>query len=81
MLKKNIIWIIFTAMILTISSCGLIHYNKVYLTDYSQRMNSLKLHFPEIYSMYCDGLIIIDEMYEYETKEGDSKVHISYHYR
>ena len=79
--KKGLIVFLFLTTILAVPACGLIHYNKVYYTDYSKQMSSLKLHFPEIYALYCNGLIIIDEMYEYETKDGDSKVHISYHYR
>lgn len=76
--------------IFTLSSCSFMsaltgyhfdHFDKVYITDYSKRMDNLKINFPEIYSLYCDGLIIINEMYEYKDKEGVERVHINYRYR
>ena len=75
---------------LTFASCGFMsaltgynfdHYNKVYITDYSEKMATIKLHFPEIYDLYRDGLVIIDEVYEYKDKNGKSKIHVGYRYR
>ena len=48
--------------------------------NYSELMELLKSNFPEIYTLYVQGQIVLDDMYEY-TKDGQPKVHISYHYR
>lgn len=69
-------------------SCGLMsslfgynfdHYNKEYITNYSEKMEVLRSNFPEIYNLYCNGKVVIDEMYYYKTKDGEPKIHIEYH--
>ncbi len=44
-------------------------------------MESLRVHFPEIYDLHKKGVIVLREMFDYETPEGEKKVHISYYYR
>ena len=51
------------------------------VTDYSERMQLLRTNFPEIYTLYTNGSIIINEMYEYNDKDGTPQVHINYRYR
>lgn len=73
-------------MLLT-SSCGVMsellgyhfdHYDKEYITDYSDRMDILRTDFPEIYNLYCNGKVVINELYHYKTKEGKSMTHVGY---
>ena len=87
--KKGIITILFLIS-LTFASCSFMsaltgyhfdHYDKVYLRDYSAKMESLRINFPEIYDLYKKGLIIINEMYEYKDKDGTPRVHVNYRYR
>lgn len=51
------------------------------IKNYSEQMELLKINFPEIYSLYRQGEVILDEMYEYNDKEGKPQIHISYHMR
>lgn len=43
-------------------------------------MKLLKINFPEVYQMYCNGTVIIESVYTYK-KDGQEKVRISYRYR
>ena len=54
--------------------------NKTYIQDYSQKVRLLKTTFPELYQLYCNGSIIIDDVYTYD-KDGTERVGINYHYR
>ena len=65
------------SLVALLSSCVT---NKTYIRDYGERIKLLKANFPEIYSMYCNGAVIIENVYTYE-KDGQEKVHISYRYR
>jgi hypothetical protein len=79
------------SLILTLaltSSCGIMsellgyhfdHYEKEYIKDYSEQMDVLRSDFPEIYNLYCNGKIVINEMYHYKTKDGKSMTHIGYY--
>jgi len=60
-----------------LSSCAL---NRTYVSDYSQQIQLIRTHFPEIYNMYCNGTVIIDDVYTYE-KDGKERVGINYRYR
>ena len=51
---------------------------KVYVKDYSEQMHLLKINFPEIYKLLCDGKVILEKMYKYYDKNGTEKVHVSY---
>ncbi len=64
-------------VILSISSCAT---NRTYIQDYSQRVELVKTNFPEIYRLYCNGSVIINDVYTYE-KDGHERVGINYHYR
>lgn len=49
-------------------------------TDYSERMSVLKENFPEIYRLYTNGAVIVDELYKYVDKNMKIQVHIGYRY-
>lgn len=72
---KKIIFILFGMLLF--SSCAI---NRTYIKDYSDQMDVMRTHFPEIYDLYRQGAIVLDSLYEYE-KDGVEKYHISYHYR
>ena len=44
--------------------------DKEYIKDYSEQMDVLRSSFPEIYNLYCNGKIVINEMYHFKTKDG-----------
>lgn len=73
---KHLIYILLFLLLLTTSCLT----NKKTISDYSQRMYMVKLHFPELYELYSRGEIIITDVYTYE-KDGTDKVGISYRYR
>lgn len=58
----------------------LIYSNRTYIEDYGEKMDLVERNFPEIYQLFREGEIVIDEVYTYE-KDGAEKVHIEYHYR
>ena len=64
-------------LITILSSCAL---NRTYVKDYSRQIQLIKRNFPEIYDMYCNGTVIIDNVYTYE-KDGIERVRVNYHYR
>ena len=53
-------------------------YCKHYITDYGERMKVLRENFPEIYGLYCDGKVQLNEMYEYVANDGSIRYNISY---
>lgn len=76
--------------LLATSSCGVMsellgyhfdHYDKQYIKEYSEQMKILRSDFPEIYKLYCDGKISLQEMYHYKTKDGKEMTHIGYYMR
>ena len=52
-----------------------------YVKDYRRQMELLEANFPEVYNLYRNGDVILDEMFEYTDRNGVPQVHISYHYR
>ena len=58
-------------------SCAL---NRTYIQDYGQQIKLIKINFPEIYDMYCNGTVIIENVYTYE-KDGKERVGVNYRYR
>lgn len=54
------------------------NYCKHYITDYREEMEVLKENFPELYELYCNGKIVINELYEYVGDNGNLRYHISY---
>ena len=79
---KRFLLILVTAFILT--SCGVPKYlKKDYrpVRDYSERMELLQKNFPEVYNLYRNGEVVIEDMYEYTDRNGHPQVHISYYYR
>lgn len=73
-MKKFVCLLSFVAIL---SSCVL---NRTYIRDYGEQIRLVRENFPEIYDMYCDGLIIIDDVYTYD-KDGTERVGVSYRYR
>lgn len=82
LLKMKKLIVIFI-IIVTLSSCASLYYKDYRLiTDYSERIVLVKDNFPEIYNLYRNGDVIIDEVFKYTDKStGKERVHISYHYR
>lgn len=79
MLKK-ILAILISALMLC--SCAYMFYRDYKpVNDYSSQMELLQKKFPEVYNLYRNGDIVLDEMFEYTDENGVPKVHISYHYR
>jgi len=52
--------------------------NRRYINDYSERIALVRMNFPEIYRLYCNGSLIIDKVY---IDDKTNKVHVSYRYR
>ena len=46
--------------------------------DYTERMNCLKEKFPELYTMYVNGTIEINQLYKYVDSYGEIRHHVSY---
>ncbi len=61
---------------ITLSSCYPAGY--VLIKDYNERIELVKVNFPEIYNMFCNGLINITEVYTYPAKDGTERVHVTY---
>lgn len=57
-----------------------INYRIIYIDDHQERMEILKQQFPEIYKLFCEGRISLDEMYKLQKKNGKEKVKLQYHY-
>lgn len=49
-----------------------------HFTDYSERMSVLKENFPEIYQMYSNGAVIVNDLYEYVDRNEIIQYHINY---
>ena len=78
---KKLLVLFFIAI--TLNSCAsLLYKNYRPVTDYREEMELVRTNFPEVYEMYKNGEVIIDEVFEYtDKKTGGERVHISYHYR
>ncbi len=77
---KKIILVFLTLLLM--SSCEVfgIYSNRSY-PDYEEQMQLLKSSFPELYVLYCNGSIVINEIFEYDASDGTRKVHVNYRYR
>ena len=55
------------------------HFMRYYYRNYSDRIDALKLHFPELYEMFVSGVIEINSLYKYVEKDtGVIRHHCSY---
>lgn len=63
-------------LVVLFSSCAT---NRTYINDYSEKMRLARTNFPEIYDMYCRGVVGITDVYTYE-KDGQPKIGINYRY-
>ena len=43
-------------------------------------MSVLKEVFPEIYQMYSNGVVIVNDLYEYVDRDENIQYHINYRY-
>ena len=49
------------------------------IEDYGEKMEVLKSHFPEIYQLFCNGKVTIEELTEYVDEDtGSIRYHIEY---
>ena len=76
LIMKRLIFLLSVVALLT--SCGI--FTRSYISDYGEQIKLLKTNFPEIYNLYCQGSVIIDDVYIYE-EDGKERVGISYRYR
>lgn len=74
---KKLLTLIAIAVISLLTSC---YPNRTYINNYSEKIYLVKRNFPELYQLYYNGDIIIDEVYIYE-KNGAENVGINYRYR
>ena len=79
MLKKILVILISVLMLCSCASIFYMDYKPV--NDYSSQMELLQENFPEVYNLYRNGDIILNEMFMYTGENGEPRVHISYHYR
>lgn len=77
-MKKFIFFLIIAGLL---SGCAVLKPGYRPIKDYSERMELLKDNFPEIYDLFRQGKVSLDDMYEYKTKEGTPRIHISYRYK
>lgn len=73
---KKFIFLLFATIVF--SSCSV--FNRVYVNDYGRKVQLLKDNFPEIYDLYRNGHVIIDDVYIYE-QNGKERVGVNYRYR
>ncbi len=73
---KRVLFILFISF--CFAACG--STKRTYITDYSHQIELTKYYFPEIYDLYCKGIVVIDAVYS-EEKDGDFDIKIKYHYR
>lgn len=67
--------------LMSLSSCSTSFWtgrpkDAVLIVDYGARMETLKKYFPEKYNLYCQGKLVIVEMYMYDFKNNDPKVKV-----
>ena len=48
------------------------------ISDYSEQMEILKSHFPEIYNLYSQGKATISLIYKYVAKDGSIRYNVSW---
>ena len=48
------------------------------ISDYGEKMQILKSHFPEIYNLFTQGKATIDELYKFVGKDGKIKYNVSW---
>lgn len=55
-------------------------FTRRFITDYGERMAVLKAQFPEVYQMFSNGAVIVNNLYEYVDRDQHIKYHIDYRY-
>ncbi len=79
MLKKILVILIPVLMLCSCASMFYTDYKPI--NDYSSQMELLQENFPEVYNLYRNGDIILNEMFTYTNENGVPRIHISYQYR
>ena len=83
-MKKILVILISATMLCSCSTVAKhIRYKDYHrVKDYRTQMELVQENFPEVYNLYRQGEVIIDEVFEYtDKKTGKERVNISYHYR
>lgn len=68
------------------SRSGEVHYDINYtfpylnVTDYSEQMSILQANFPELYNLFRNGSIIINNVSKYVDEEGGIRYNVNYRY-
>lgn len=77
-MKKFLFTLLFSLFIFSCSDKMYVQHIK----DYDKRITLVKSNFLEVYNLYKNGEVIIDDVYEYVSrKDSIDKVGIKYHYR
>ena len=63
--------------VLVFMSCAT---NRVYVRNHSERMRLVMTEFPEIYRLYCNGDVVIDQVVII-NHNGERNVRVLYRYR
>lgn len=71
--------ILLLSVVTVLTACSVV-VKRTYVRDYREQIELIKTNFPEIYDLYRQGVVIIDDVYTCE-KDGKERVHIQYHYR
>lgn len=67
-------------LLMLLQSCAVMRRDKAFILDPVEQEAVLQDEFPQLYALYVEGRISIDEMYLYKDRKGRSKYHISYNY-
>ncbi len=51
--------------------------NRVYIKDYSEKIRIVKENFPEVYELYRNGNVMIEDVY---INKKDFNYHVNYRY-
>ena len=70
--------ILLLSVIVVLTACSVL--NRTYVQDYGEQIELVKTHFPEIYDLYRQGSVIIEDVYTYE-ENGKKRVGVHYRYR
>ena len=67
-------------LLLALQSCAVLRTGKFFILDHQEQAAVLQSEFPQLFALYQEGRISVDEMYMYKDRKGRSKYHVSYKY-
>ena len=67
-------------LLLLAQSCAVLRSDRVIISDPDEQIAVLQAEFPQLYALYQEGRIKVDEMYMYKDRKGRSKYRVSYDY-